>query len=189
MNDAGRSQYASFDSKGSDREMAKILLVDDDRNSLSSMRRVLMTSSEDHKVEEFTSPREALERARAHGFDVVISDYRMPEMNGAVFLEQFREIQPNCYRVVLTAFSDAVVLRNLIDKAQVHRFLEKPVDGHVLEAAVCEGANYMAMQRERDQLQAQVRTLESRVTRQQALLERVAQDAPGLLPEGWRNGA
>ena len=78
--------------------MPRLMLVDDEVNILSSLRRALIAMPEGTfpsplSIETFASPVQALARAHEMAFDLVISDYRMPEMDGVAFLEKLREIQ------------------------------------------------------------------------------------------------
>ena len=60
--------------------MNRIMLIDDEENILRALRRVL--GSQDCEIETFTQPVEALRRAQVANFDLFISDYRMPGMDG-----------------------------------------------------------------------------------------------------------
>lgn len=79
--------------------MTKIMLVDDEPNILNSLRRVIHAMpwgavGDSVTVETFNSPPAALARAREHAFDLVISDYRMPEMDGVAFLDNWCRSSP-----------------------------------------------------------------------------------------------
>lgn len=160
--------------------MIRVMLVDDDENTLKSMRRLLLASPEGYTIETFTHPAEALKQAGQLSFDVVIADFRMPEMDGADFLERFRAIQPDAYRVILSGFHDAGMLRNAINRAHVHRFIEKPSDGYFLEAAIGEGARHA-------RLMASYRAQQAVIEHQTQLLETIAAAHPQALPAGWRD--
>jgi response regulator RpfG family c-di-GMP phosphodiesterase len=158
--------------------MGRVLLVDDDENNLSAMRRLLRLETE-HDVETFTRGEEALQRARGVEFDVVVADYRMPEMDGTEFMEAFRLLQPTAYRIIASAFSDSELFRKAINQAQIHRFIQKPWDGFLLVEAITRGAEQSAMSRELDALRGEVKRLTN-------LLEGVAARQPQLLPPDWR---
>ena len=73
--------------------MTRILIVDDDEAILKALRRLLQLTpcticdvSQKLLVDLFSSPQEALEKARSTAYDLVLSDYRMPLMNGVQFL-------------------------------------------------------------------------------------------------------
>lgn len=119
--------------------MYKILLVDDDVNMLKALRRAL-TSIELHPgelaVESFSSPVDALRRAQTETFDLVISDYRMPVMNGVSFLAALRDVQPYAARIMLTGCPERDIAADAINHAQVARFLTKPWDETELRATL-----------------------------------------------------
>ena len=87
--------------------MHRILLIDDEPNVLNSLRRPLGTQVSDGRdsfeisVETFDQPEAALWRAREAKFDLVMSDFRMPAMDGVSFLKAFRALQPNAARLIL----------------------------------------------------------------------------------------
>ena len=73
-----------------------------------------------------TSGREALEHVHAQPFDVVVSDMRMPEMDGAELLAEIRRIHPDSIRIILSGESDSgAIFRSM---GVTHRFLDKPCD-------------------------------------------------------------
>lgn len=115
--------------------MYRILLVDDEQNVLNSLRRELQN---DYAVEAFSSPREALQRCRNTRFDLVIADYRMPEMNGIEFLRQFGKLQPDAVRLVLSGAADFSVLIGTINETHIYRFIDKPWDKTELAATLAE---------------------------------------------------
>ena len=69
----------------------------------------------------FSSPQEALEKARSTAYDLVLSDYRMPLMNGVQFLKSFREIQPETARLILSGYADLNGLIGAINEAGIIR--------------------------------------------------------------------
>ena len=90
--------------------MNRILIVDDDESILKSLRRLLTMTpctagdvTFKLTVDIFSSPMDALEKAQGTPYDLVMSDYRMPVMNGVQFLKAFRAIQPDAARLILGA--------------------------------------------------------------------------------------
>ena len=88
--------------------MYRILLVDDEQNVLNALKREL---KEVYEIETFTNPAEALRRCGEVNFDLVISDYQMPEMNGIEFLKQFGKLQPDASRLILSGQADSILSR------------------------------------------------------------------------------
>ncbi len=134
--------------------MAHILLVDDEQNVLNALRREL---SGDHEVETFTSPREALQRAMATEFDLVVTDYRMPDMDGVSFLETFAQSQPDAMRLILSGQADLDALTKAINISHAYRFLSKPWDKFDLKASIAQALNYREAMLENRRLAAAYR--------------------------------
>lgn len=122
--------------------MYRVLIVDDEPNILSALRRCLaridvtLLDGEPLKVEAFTSPEAAIERCEEQDFDIVMSDYRMPEMNGVEFLTQIMESQPTAPRIIISGYADRTALIAAVNDAQLTRFIEKPWDDEALHRAV-----------------------------------------------------
>lgn len=119
--------------------MYRILLVDDEQNVLNALRREL---DEIYEIEAFNNPLDALQRSQDVLFDLVISDYKMPEMNGIEFLKQFARLQPDTARIILSGQADADVLVNAINETHVYRFINKPWDKFELAAEVSKALEY-----------------------------------------------
>jgi response regulator RpfG family c-di-GMP phosphodiesterase len=104
-----------------------VLLVDDEENILRSLKRLLM--DEEFEVETATSGEVALELlAGLENVGLVVSDQRMPGMNGAEFLSKSREIAPNALRILLTGYSDITATIDAINKGGACRYISKPWD-------------------------------------------------------------
>ncbi|MEJ0100068.1 MAG: response regulator [Pseudomonadota bacterium] len=88
-----------------------------------------------------TSGAKGLDLLTAHkDLAVIISDMRMPEMDGATFLRHARVIRPNTVRILLTGHADMSAAISAINEGQIFRFLTKPCEPAHLLAAVEEGA-------------------------------------------------
>lgn len=102
----------------------RILFVDDEPHVLDGLRRTLRRR---FRVETAQSGAEALERLERDGpFAVLVSDYRMPRMNGAQLLAAAADIDPLCVRVLLTGHADVDVAIEAVNDGQIFRFLRKP---------------------------------------------------------------
>lgn len=105
--------------------MNRILLVDDEQNVLNALQREL---KDDYEIEAFTCPVEALLRCNNVSFDLVISDYKMPAMNGIQLLKKFVNFQPDAGRILLSGQADIDALVSAINETHIYRFLSKPWD-------------------------------------------------------------
>lgn len=116
--------------------MHQILLIDDDRNVLSALRRELRS---DYIVEAFEDPHAGLQRCRESAFDLAIVDYKMPEMNGVAFLREFVKLQPEAVPVMLSGEADFGAMIGTVNEAHIYRFIRKPWDAAELAATLAEG--------------------------------------------------
>jgi len=85
-----------------------ILLVDDNRDGLLVRRSLLEEVG--YRVQIAASPEEGLKLFEASNFDVVVTDYRMPRMNGAELIQRIRRLQPNARVILLSGFVDPLGL-------------------------------------------------------------------------------
>lgn len=99
-----------------------ILVVDDDQDMLSNIQYILR----EYKTETVSNPVEALKLLREKPFQIILSDYQMPEMNGVEFLKNSIEVAPKAKRILFTAFTDLMKNEELWNQAKVHRILAKP---------------------------------------------------------------
>ncbi len=103
-----------------------ILCVDDEVNILEGLQDNLRRQ---FKVHIATSGAEGLSILESEGaFPVIISDMRMPEMNGAEFLSQVRSLYPDSLRILLTGQSDIESAISAVNEGQIFRFLTKPCE-------------------------------------------------------------
>lgn len=116
---------------------AKILIVDDDKNLLDSMRRGLCRR---YALTLAPGPNEGLKVVREQGpFAVVLSDLRMPGMDGVRFLEKVRENSPTTVRMMLTGHGDLDAAMAAVNEGNVFRFLTKPCPVETLIRALDAG--------------------------------------------------
>jgi DNA-binding NtrC family response regulator len=140
----------------------RVLVVDDELNIVSAVRRELCTpplGRYRYEVEGFSDPGQALERARHQAFDVVISDYRMPGMNGLDFLKALAGLQPDCARLVLSGQTDMAGLVKMVNETHIHRFIPKPWHDYFLKSSVAQAADFAGTLAESRRLAARVSEL------------------------------
>lgn len=172
--------------------MYRIMLVDDEPNILNALRRLFSSpslpdnGSSNFQVETFTSPRQALQRAEEGVvFDLVISDFRMPEMDGVSFLKAFRQIQPHAARLILSGYADLEALVGAINEAQISRFVSKPWHDYELKSAVAQALAQRELLLENQQLADQVRLQLGVISKQEMALRRLEEESPGITKVHW----
>lgn len=104
---------------------ARILAVDDDDLVLGSLQG-LITLETDHELQTFSDPQEAVKELEKNPFDIIISDFLMPGMNGLEFLKEARRLQPDAARILLTGFADKQNAIRAINEVGLYHYLEKP---------------------------------------------------------------
>jgi response regulator RpfG family c-di-GMP phosphodiesterase len=127
-----------------DEPAPRILLVDDEQSILDALRRQLRR---EFSIETANGGAEGLTVLREHGpFVVVVSDFRMPGMDGAAFLSAARAAAPETTRVLLTGQADLAGTAAVVNEGQVFRLLLKPVGQDELIAALRDCVAYHDLQ-------------------------------------------
>lgn len=114
----------------------KILFVDDEAFILFSLRRYFRQQGIEVDVE--TDCIKAVEMVKENNYKVIISDFRMPMMNGADFLDVVKELSPSSVRLMLSAYISQETLLEIINKGEVFRFINKPWNEKELLAIIKE---------------------------------------------------
>lgn len=168
--------------------MYRLMLVDDEDNILRALRRALVPKdgqASQYTIEIFTSPHAALQRADEVKFDLVMSDYRMPEMDGVQFLRLFREKQPDAARLVLSGYADLEGIISAINEAQIFRFISKPWHDAELHVTLTQALAYHALLAENRALADRVRAQQGKLSLQEIELRRLETEHPGITKVNW----
>lgn len=126
-----------------------ILLVDDEEDNLALLYRTLRGT---YNLEKTTSPLRALEILKERDFELVISDHKMPEMDGVEFLKHVQVDHPQVMRILLTAYSDANILIDAINYAKIYRYVKKPYNPEELQLIVSSALEYYQLKHDNDKL-------------------------------------
>lgn len=113
-----------------------VLLVDDEPDILGSIKLVLERSKKGVDVLTASSGAEGLEILANKHVDLLISDFKMPVMDGIEFLAKSRELRPEVPRIMFTAYADAELAQRAFTTAFVIDFLPKTLAGRELVAKV-----------------------------------------------------
>ena len=138
----------------------KVLLVDDDPNLLAACRRQL------YKRFELATAKSGVEGLRILAeegpFALIVSDMRMPQMDGAQFLAKARETCPMTSRIMLTGNNDTLTAMKAVNEGRIFRFLNKPCQPEDLTHAIEAGIEqYRLLRVEKDMLE---RTLKGSIS-------------------------
>jgi response regulator RpfG family c-di-GMP phosphodiesterase len=165
--------------------MAKLVIVDDEPNVLNALRRMCLNHDAppaipNPQVMIFTSPLKALEYLRDHRVDLIISDYRMPEMDGATFLTEVRKLQADSARVIVSANADIEGIMRAINCAGIFQFVGEPWSDYGLKTAIVQVLAHRALLVENQKLTNEVRRQRDVILEQQAEVERLELESPGI---------
>jgi len=114
----------------------KILFVDDEENILRALNR-LFIDEDDYTILTASSGAEGLEiLERETGIMLVVSDYRMPGMNGVEFLREVHNRWPECVRIVLSGYADTAAVVEAINEGQIYKFIAKPWNDEEIKGSI-----------------------------------------------------
>jgi HD-like signal output (HDOD) protein len=114
--------------------MKRILFVDDESRVLDGLRRMLYMERKRWDMQFALGGEAALKACEEGAFDVVVSDMRMPGMDGATLLSRIHDLYPSSARVILSGFAEPSLSTRAVSVA--HRFLSKPCDAAQLQVVV-----------------------------------------------------
>src|SRR5471032_395810 len=129
----------------------RVLLVDDEESILNSLRRLLR--SQGYELFLADSGARALEIMAEQPIDLVISDARMPNMDGATLLARIHALYPACLRILLTGYADLDMIAKAINEGRIYRYLSKPWNDEELLMTITQGLAFQHSERERQRLQ------------------------------------
>jgi len=112
----------------------KILFVDDEPNVLDGLRRMLRGMRQLWDMVFTSSGSEALKTLGEEPFDMVVSDMRMPGMDGCQLLTRVQELYPHSIRIILSGYSDMEMVLNSVRVA--HQYLSKPCEPETLKSTL-----------------------------------------------------
>ncbi len=129
-----------------------VLIVDDEENVGRAIARLIKRLGA--KSVYADSGKSALEKLEAADpiFSLILSDQKMPEMEGSVFLEKAKKIAPETVRFLITGYADIKTVTSAVNKGAVHRFITKPWDNGLLTKMIQSGLEHHEVIRESRQL-------------------------------------
>src|SRR5579863_2279045 len=143
--------------EGLDKHKAKILVVDDEPSARSGLEKLLL--SEGYRVDVAADGPSALAIAAETPPDVVVTDLKMPKMDGVTLLGKLREQDGDLPVIVVTAFGDVSSAVGAM-RAGAADYLTKPVDFDALAVSIERALERRALRAEADELRRQIRERE-----------------------------
>ena len=156
--------------------MERILIVDDDEHITEVISK--LAKSMGFEVAPFTDP---LEAAKEASFDLVVTDFMMPNLSGIELLRILRQKNPDAVRVLITAASDFKVAIQAVNDGEVFRLLGKPWHISELRAVLGQAAEYHRLVQENKRLNTEVERRNVELTNlNQTLEQQVVERTSGL---------
>lgn len=156
----------------------QILILDDEEGVLKALSRSLRNFG--WHLLTFSDPDEALNLAASQDIDLVISDYRMPKMNGVMFLKELMAIQPDSFRIILSGQADMEGVLSAINEAGIYRFITKPWNDAELAHTIQQALEYRELLLENRRLANLVREQQVQLDYQKTELARLESESPGI---------
>jgi two-component system, probable response regulator PhcQ len=172
--------------------MSRIMLVDDEESILKSLQRLLRVApcsygnkSFSLEVDAFSSPKEALEHAQHEEYDLFLSDFRMPLMDGVEFLKATKAVQPDAARLILSGYADLNALLRAVNEVGIERFIAKPWNDYELMSAIGQALAHRELLLENRQLANLVRLEMGDATPEELEAQRLEAIEPGITEVNW----
>jgi len=137
-------------------EHVKILCVDDEPNVLSSLKRLFI--DEDYEIITAESGEDGLAiLENEYPVQLVLSDYRMPAMDGVDFLKKVCEKWPKTIRIVLSGYADTAAIVAAINEGQIYKFISKPWDDNDLKVTIAKALEVYFLNQQNERLTDELR--------------------------------
>ncbi|UZE97404.1 response regulator [Alkalimarinus alittae] len=166
--------------------MSVIVIIDDEINILKSIQRVLR--HQPWEVLTYNNPHDAINDLSGRSdIDVIISDYRMPEIDGVEVLQTLKEYCPDSIRMILSGQVDMAGVLDAINKAEVYRFIMKPWNDDDLVMTIKNAISHNELIKENKQLAETVRAQHREISLHVTEFKRLERESPGITKVKWED--
>lgn len=156
------------------RDELAILFVDDESDILHSLDRFLRR--EEYRKFFVDNAAEALELLAGTPVDLVVSDLRMPGMNGLELIKEVKRLYPGTLRMIVSGSQDIEQIIESVNKGEIFRFIPKPVEPDSFKNILNDALDYYCMKLEREELFDEISLKNGQLTEANATLEKLAND-------------
>jgi DNA-binding NtrC family response regulator len=166
--------------------MTRLLLVDDEPNVVASLQRLLKRRlPRSVRVDIESDPLQAVRRVREVAYAVVVSDFRMPGIDGIELLKHVRDAQPHAVRMMLTASSEFTTMMDAVNEVEVFRYLPKPWNDDELVAQVNLALDRAEASRHERELADAMRVQVGEADLMEVEMRRLEELEPGITRVDW----
>lgn len=124
---------------------SSILYIDDEVNNLNAFK---ASFRREYEITLCGSPLEAYEILKNQTFELIITDQRMPEMNGTDFLASILKFYPETMRILLTGYADINAVIAAINKGEIYRYVTKPWKENELRGVISSAFEVYSLRKE-----------------------------------------
>ena len=146
----------------------KLLLIDDEVEILNALKRVLRKY---YDISSFSDPYEAISALEEHQFAIIISDMKMPIMDGASFLAKAKDISPDSVRILLTGYSDMDSTARAINEGNIFSYASKPWNNEDLKQLLDNATEHYQLKKENKELTGKLTAVNKKLKEFNADLE------------------
>jgi response regulator RpfG family c-di-GMP phosphodiesterase len=155
-----------------------LLCIDDEKNILNALKRLLR--KEKFRLLTGNSGKEGLQILAENKVHVVLSDQRMPEMNGTEFLKEVKERHPDILRIILTGYTDVDSISEAINEGHIYKFFLKPWNDQNLKLEIRQAMEQYGLMQDNLRLHEQI-------LQQNEELKVINEDLEKIIQERTRN--
>lgn len=145
-----------------------MLLLDDEKEILNALKRLFR---KEYDVDLFTEGQAALDAIKEKEYAIILSDMRMPQLDGAAFLAQAKDIAPDSSRILLTGYADMESTIRAINEGEIFSYVSKPWDNEELKVLVKNALARFKLIRKNEELSGKLVAANTKLTEANAKLE------------------
>jgi len=162
-----------------------LLIVDDEENILKALTRLLRRDG--YLIFTAGSGKDGLMVLEQHKVGVIITDQRMPQMTGSVFLSQVKERYPDTVRIVLSGYTELRSVTDAINQGAIYKFLTKPWDDKLLRSNIEEAFRQYELQSENERLTFELQAANTELSEINQDLERRVEEKTHEIMQSLRS--
>jgi two-component system, probable response regulator PhcQ len=163
----------------------RLLLVDDEADILRALTRLLRRLRPVWQCDATSDPRRACELLSEHAYHVVLTDLRMPDIDGLSLLQEVVRLQPMAVRLLLTGTADFATAQRAVNESGVYRYLTKPWQDPILVAHLDSACQHALKLREQDEQASAWQASIGLLTPEDIERRRLEALEPGIMHVDW----